>query len=83
LLHNDLNVAAQSRETLEQATLRDAPKLPAEQSRNLGLGQPEELRRLRLRQTPLMDDFRDFRDKLRHNQHVLAIGKAQVGVHVS
>lgn len=82
LFHDDLNVAAQSREALEQAALRDAPKLAAEQSRNLGLGQPEELRRLRLRQAALMDDLRDFRDQLGFNQHVLAIWETQVGVHI-
>ena len=32
LFHDDLNVAAQTRQALEQAALGDAPKLPAEQS---------------------------------------------------
>ncbi len=82
-LHHDLNVAAQLRQAAEQPPLGDAAELTTKQPRNFGLSQPEEFRRLFLRQAPLADDLRYFCDKLRLDQHVFAIGEAQVGVNVS
>ena len=83
LFHHDLNVAAQLRQASEQPPLGGAAKLSAKQPRNFGLMQPEEFRRLFWCQSPLADDLRYFCDQLRLDQHVFAIGKAQVGVHIS
>lgn len=83
ILHHDLNVPAKARQAVNQFAFGNPPELPAEKGGDPGLGQAENPGHLDLGQHLAADDFRDLRNQLCLDQHLLGAVVAEVGVHIA
>src|SRR5882672_4132754 len=82
ILYNDLDVAPEAGQTVDQLALGDAAELAAKNAGELRLREAENLGCFRLRQTLAADDFADLGDELRLDEHFLGVREPEIAVDV-
>lgn len=81
--HDNLDVASESGEAVQQAALRDPAEVSPQERGHLRLRQPQQMPRLRLRQALTLDEFGDLEHELGLDEHGLRIRQAEIGVDVA
>src|SRR5437879_1825410 len=81
--HDNLDVASEPGEAVQQAALRNPAKFSPQERGHLRLGQTQQMPRLRLRQVLALDEFGDLGHELGLDKHGLRIRHAEISVDVS
>src|SRR3989442_283565 len=81
--HDNLDVASEPGEAVQQAVLRNPAKVSPQERGHLRLGQTQQIPRLRLRQALALDEFGDLGHELSLDKHGLRIRHAEISIDVS
>src|SRR2546430_12166006 len=81
--HDNLDVASEPGEAVQQAALRNPAKVSPQERGHLRLRQSQQMPRLRLSQALTLDEFGDLGHELGLDKHGLRIRHADISVDVS